>query len=103
MMLRLLGNEVTTAHDGDEAVKVAGLFRPDVIFMDIGLPTISGLEATRRIKEEAWGRGIKIVALTDWGQESDREESRAAGCFGHLVKPVELSALEKVLEDVQPR
>lgn len=103
MMLRLLGNEVTTAHDGREAVKIADAFRPDLILMDIGLPFLSGLEATKRIKEEAWGRDIRIVALTGWGQESDREESRAAGCFGHLVKPVEFSDLQKVLDDIMPK
>lgn len=102
MMLRLLGNDVTTAHDGPEAVTLAERFRPNLILMDIGLPSISGLDATRLIKAEVWGKDIKIVALTGWGQDSDREQSHAAGCFGHLVKPVELSDLEKVLEEVCP-
>jgi PAS domain S-box-containing protein len=99
MMLRLLGNEVTTAHDGLEAVAAAGAFRPDMILMDIGLPRLNGLEAARQIREQPWGRGIRIVALTGWGQESDRELSRKAGCDAHLVKPVELSDLKKLLGD----
>lgn len=100
MMLRLLGNDVATAHDGREAVGAAEQFKPDLILMDIGLPKISGLEATRIIKNQPWGKSIRVVALTGWGQESDREESRMAGCYGHLVKPVAISDLEKVLEDV---
>ena len=97
MMLRLLGNEVTTAHDGLEAVAAAGAFRPDIIIMDIGLPRLDGLNATRQIRGKPWAQGVTIIALTGWGQESDREQSRNAGCDGHLVKPVSLSDLERLL------
>jgi len=100
MMLRLLGNEVTTAHDGLEAVAAAEAFRPDVILMDIGLPRMNGLDATRQIRSHQWGQGIAIVALTGWGQENDREQSRQAGCKGHLVKPVEVATLRSLLEDL---
>ena len=96
-MLRLLGHEVATAHDGLEAVEAAERFRPGVILMDIGMPRLNGLEATRRIRGEAWGRSMTVIALTGWGQEHDRERSRAAGCDGHLVKPVSLPDLEQVL------
>ena len=98
MMLRLLGNEVQMAHDGVEAVEVAEQFRPEVILMDVGMPRLNGLEATRRIRENAWGKDITIIALTGWGQDSDRELSREAGCDGHLVKPVNLSELERRLQ-----
>jgi PAS domain S-box-containing protein len=101
IMLRLLGNEVATAHDGLEAVAAAGAFRPEVILMDIGLPRLNGLDATHQIREQPWGREIKIIALTGWGQENDREQSRKAGCDGHLVKPVDLTDLEKLLEDIR--
>ncbi len=97
MMLRMLGNEVTTAHDGLEAVAAAAAFRPDIILMDIGLPRLNGLDAARQIRKQPWGQGITIVALTGWGQENDRELSRKAGCDAHLVKPVELSALRQLL------
>jgi PAS domain S-box-containing protein len=100
-MLRLLGNEVRTAHDGVAAVEVAGQFRPEVILMDVGMPKLNGLEATRCIRKQAWGRDMTIIALTGWGQENDRERSREAGCDGHLVKPVNLPDLEKLL--VEPR
>lgn len=100
MMLRLLGDEVRTAHDGVEAIEVAEQFRPQVILMDVGMPGLNGLEATRRIRAREWGRPITIIALTGWGQEGDRARSRAAGCDGHLVKPVNLPDLEKALADV---
>jgi CheY-like chemotaxis protein/anti-sigma regulatory factor (Ser/Thr protein kinase) len=100
-MLRLLGHEVRTAHDGLEAVATAEAFRPELILMDIGMPRLSGLDATRNIREQPWGKSITIVALTGWGQEGDRERSQAAGCDGHLVKPVNPSDLEKALSGVR--
>ena len=98
-MLRLLGNEVCTAHDGMEAVAVAEAFRPQIILMDVGMPRLNGLDATRRIREQPWGTEVVILALTGWGQETDRIQSSEAGCNGHLVKPVSLTELEKVLKD----
>ncbi len=96
-MLRLLGNEVRLAHDGIEAVEVAEQFAPQAILMDIGMPKLNGYEATRRIREQPWGKSITIIALTGWGQEMDRAKSKEAGCDGHLVKPVLLADLEKLL------
>ena len=96
-MLMLLGDEVHTARDGLEAVEHSERFRPEVILMDVGMPRLNGLEATRRIRREEWGKAITIIALTGWGQENDRKQSFEAGCDGHLVKPVELGNLEKML------
>ncbi len=97
MMLRLMNNEVRTAHDGVEAVAAAETFRPQVVLMDVGMPRLNGLDATRRIREQPWGHEVAIIALTGWGQEGDKERSREAGCDGHLVKPVSLPDLERVL------
>ena len=72
-------------------------FRPEVILMDVGMPRLNGYEATRRIREQPWGQSIIIIALTGWGQEGDRVQSREAGCDGHLVKPVDIRDLEKLL------
>ena len=83
----------------DAAVEVAGHFRPEVILMDVGMPRLNGLDATRRIRAQPWGKTITIIALTGWGQEGDREDSREAGCDGHLVKPVNLPDLEKLLPE----
>ena len=97
MMLELTGNTVARAHDGLEAVSVAETFRPEIILMDVGMPRLNGLDATKRIRAQAWGAGMTIIALTGWGQEHDRERSREAGCNGHLVKPVDMSDLERLL------
>jgi PAS domain S-box-containing protein len=97
MMLRLTGNDVQTANDGIQAVEQAERFRPEVVLMDIGMPRLNGLEATRRIRQQEWGRDIQVIALTGWGNEGDRERSSEAGCDGHLVKPVDLHDLEKLL------
>ncbi|HJT77645.1 MAG TPA: ATP-binding protein, partial [Gemmataceae bacterium] len=97
MMLQLMGNEVRTAHDGLEAVRAAEVFRPDVVLLDIGLPKLNGYEAARRIRDEAWGRDMVLIAVTGWGQEDDKRRSKEAGFNFHLVKPVEPAALEKLL------
>jgi PAS domain S-box-containing protein len=99
-LLGLRGNEARTACDGAEAVKAAAEFRPDVILMDVGMPHLDGYEATRRIREQPWGRSMTIIALTGWGQQGDRVQSREAGCDGHLVKPVDLAELEKLLAEL---
>ena len=101
MMLQLMGNEVRAAHDGVEAVEIAGQFRPQVVLMDIGMPHLNGYEATRRIREHPWGRQMIVIALTGWGQEVDRARTKEAGCDGHLVKPVDPQDLEKLLIDLQ--
>lgn len=97
MMLRFLGNDVRTAHDGIAAIEVAAEFRPEIILMDVGMPRLNGLDAARRIKSEPWGQPMSIIALTGWGQEDDRQRSADAGCAGHLVKPVDMSQLEQTL------
>ncbi len=96
-VLKLLGNEVRMAHDGVTAVAVAEEFRPEVILMDVGMPRLNGYEATRRIREQLWGRSPTIIALTGWGQEGDRTLSKEAGCDAHLVKPVDIRDLEELL------
>jgi len=102
MMLQLLGNVVRTAHDGLAAVEAAEQLRPDVILMDLGMPRLNGLDATRLIRAQPWGTGVTIIALTGWGQEVDRKQSRLAGCDGHLVKPVSLPDLENLLAELTP-
>jgi PAS domain S-box-containing protein len=97
MMLELAGHEVALAFDGLEAIERAAQFRPEVILMDVGMPRLNGLDATRRIRQEPWGRAATIIALTGWGQEVDREQSREAGCNGHLVKPVAPEELQRML------
>jgi CheY-like chemotaxis protein len=101
MMLKLLGNDVRTSHDGIEAIKTAADFRPQVILMDVGMPRLNGYEATRRIREQSRGQPTIIIAVTGWGQEGDRAQSKAADCDGHLVKPVNLADLQKLLTELE--
>jgi PAS domain S-box-containing protein len=103
LVLRLMNNEVRTAHDGVEALAVAEAFRPEVVLMDVGMPRLNGLEATRLLRAQEWGKAMTVVALTGWGQEGDRQRSRQAGCDGHLVKPVSLDDLEKLLAELHAR
>ncbi|MCY0987134.1 PAS domain S-box protein [Nannocystis sp. ILAH1] len=100
MMLRLLGHKVEVAHDGLAAVAGAESFRPDLILMDMGMPRLNGYDATRQIRQQPWGAAIRIIALTGWGQESDRARSKEAGCDLHMVKPVPLAELKKLLATV---
>jgi PAS domain S-box-containing protein len=100
MALRLLGDEVRTAYDGVAALELAEQFQPEVILMDIGMPRMNGLDATKQLRLRPWGQKILIIALTGWGQEDDRVRSREAGCDGHLVKPVHLPDLEKMLANL---
>jgi CheY-like chemotaxis protein len=96
-MLKLLGHETRSAHDGLEAVAAAIDYRPELILMDIGMPKLDGYETCRRIREEPWGKEIVLVALTGWGQDEDRRRSREAGFDHHFVKPVDSAAIRSIL------
>jgi PAS domain S-box-containing protein len=102
MFLRLCRHDVELAGDGIEAVEVAERFRPEVIFLDIGMPRLDGYGACRRIRAEPWGKEMVIVALTGWAQEEDRRKTREAGFDAHLVKPVEGVRLQELLAELQP-
>jgi PAS domain S-box-containing protein len=99
MMLALAGHDTRTAHDGLEAVELAEAFRPEVVLLDIGLPKLNGYDACRRIREQPWGKDMRIIAVTGWGQPEDRERSRAAGFDRHLVKPVDIAKLQSLLAE----
>jgi len=97
MLLELEGHDVAVAHDGNEAVMKAFNFRPDLVFMDLGMPVMDGFEAARRLRTLPYGERIFMVALTGWGQTGDRERSREAGFDRHYVKPLDAAALTEVL------
>jgi CheY-like chemotaxis protein len=101
VLLELTGYRVERAYDGLQAVEAVERYRPDVVLLDIGMPNLNGYEACRRIREQPWGRDLRIVALTGWGQEKDRERSKAAGFSSHLVKPVDRSDLLRLLAEPQ--
>jgi signal transduction histidine kinase len=97
LLLKMEDHEVCTAADGVEAIERARTFGPQIIFMDLAMPRLDGLEAARRIRRLPNGEHVRIVALTGWGQEADRHRTRAAGMDAHLTKPVSLDALHSVL------
>ena len=103
MLLRLTGNETETAYDGLEALEAAERFRPDVVLLDIGLPKLNGYDVARRMRQESWGHGMTLVALTGWGQAEDRRQSADAGFDYHIVKPVDFNALKKLLGESAAR
>jgi PAS domain S-box-containing protein len=100
-LLELSGHRSFVAHDGLAAVEAAERLRPDVVLLDVGLPKLGGLEACRRIRSHSWGKGLLIVALTGWGQESDRRKTKEAGFDAHLVKPVDYSDLLQLISAPQ--
>jgi PAS domain S-box-containing protein len=103
MLLTMTGNETHTAHDGVAALKAAAELRPEIMLLDIGLPKLNGYEVCRRLRREPWGSAVTVIALTGWGQKEDVRNSIEAGFNGHMVKPVELSALTKLLAEVEAR
>jgi two-component system CheB/CheR fusion protein len=98
MLLEMFGHEVATASDGVKAVEVARSFRPEVMFLDLGLPGRDGYEVARILREEFPKGTLWLVALTGYGQDEDRKRTREAGFDQHLVKPVEPEALEAALQ-----
>ncbi len=97
ILLRTEGHEVFVASDGPTALEAAPDFRPDVVISDIGMPGMDGYELGRRLKALPGMEEVVLVALTGWGQESDRRHSREAGFDQHLAKPVKFDLLTKVL------
>ena len=97
MLLRGAGHEVTVVHDGAAALTVACDVAPEVALLDIGLPVIDGLELARRLRELDACRDTLLIAVTGYGQPSDRQRTRAAGFAHHLVKPVMLKTIEALL------
>ena len=88
-ILRLEGFEVRACYDGAEALRSAREFRPDVAFIDLNMPGMSGTELAARLRSESWAGAITLVALTGMGQKSDMEATRAAGFDAHLTKPAD--------------
>jgi PAS domain S-box-containing protein len=102
-LLRLLGHEVRVAENGPDGLQAAADFGPDVALVDIGLPGMNGYEVARRIREQPQLHGLVLVAQTGWGQDDDRRRSGEAGFDHHLVKPVDLGAIQELLRSLPTR
>jgi CheY-like chemotaxis protein len=98
MLLELDGHETRVAHSGTEALTVVAEFAPRFVFLDIGLPDITGYDVARRLRAMPGLEPMpRLIALTGWGQEEDRARSREAGFVAHLVKPVDPAELGAAL------
>jgi signal transduction histidine kinase/CheY-like chemotaxis protein len=95
--LEVLGHRVATAHDGRRALELARDTVPEVAILDIGMPGMNGYELARAIRNEAWGRGMLLVAATGWGQEEDKAKAAAAGFDVHLTKPFSMDRIEDIV------
>jgi signal transduction histidine kinase/DNA-binding response OmpR family regulator len=103
MMLQLLGQETRQEHDGASALKAAAEYRPEVVFLDIGLPGLSGHEVASRIRRDLGMEDVYLIALSGYGTEEDRRKSFYAGFDSHLVKPLDPAALPGILAAAQRR
>jgi CheY-like chemotaxis protein len=97
ILLGSLGVEAHCAYAGEDARRRLPQLRPDAVVLDIGMPGMDGNEVARAIRAEAHHDGVLLIALTGWGQEGDRERTRASGFDHHLTKPVDLAALQRLL------
>jgi PAS domain S-box-containing protein len=98
LLLELDGHEVRLANDGEQAISAVAVAAPDVVFLDIGMPTLNGYEAARRIRALPSGKAMKLIALTGWGQPGDRERAMEAGFDVHLTKPVDHAKVRELLQ-----
>jgi CheY-like chemotaxis protein len=101
-LLMLGGHLARTAHDGPEALTAAEQFNPDLVLLDIGLPTMSGYDVCRAIRQRLASRPPLMIALTGWGQDDDRRRSAEAGFDRHLVKPVQFNEVAALLDELRP-
>ncbi|MGE3772829.1 MAG: ATP-binding protein, partial [Gammaproteobacteria bacterium] len=90
-------NEVRVANSGQEALRAAAEFRPDIALLDIGMPGMDGFELARRLREQEWGKRVTLVALTGWCQDEDKRRTKSAGFDHHFVKPADHEALQALL------
>jgi CheY-like chemotaxis protein len=98
MLLSFSGHEVRIAHDGTEALDAMRDFRPDVAFLDIGMPGLTGYEVAEAVRAEPWGREVKLIAVTGWGQADDKLRAHTAGFDQHLIKPIDPAEVDRLLD-----
>ncbi len=103
MFVEMSGHDVRVAHSGDAALTMAAEFRPQLMFLDIGLPGRDGYEVARCLRAEPEHAALTLVALTGWGSELDRRRTTAAGFNHHLTKPAEVDDIERIVAEVVAR
>jgi signal transduction histidine kinase len=101
MLVELQGHQTDRAYCGQAALEACGRFRPDVVFLDIGLPDMDGYEVARELRRRE-GDAVRLIALTGWGSDEDRRRSREAGFDHHLTKPADPDDIARLLTQVRP-
>lgn len=97
MLLTIYGHECRIAHSGQEALRVADEFDPQIVVLDISLPDVSGYEVARELRRRWGGRPLHLAAVTGWGQAKDRARAFDAGFDQHLVKPTDAAKLKSII------
>ena len=97
MLLKYLGADAQVVYDGPSALEAIGTYRPALVLLDIGMPGMDGYEVAQRMRANPELRDVLLVAHSGWGQEEDRRRSTEAGFDHHLIKPVEVEALQALL------
>ena len=100
MLLKLKGYKVHTRHSGQGGIEAAESLRPAAILLDLGMPELDGYQTCRLIRQQPWGKDVVVIALTGYGQDEDRQRTKEAGFDEHLIKPVDLAALTRLLEEL---
>ena len=98
LMLQLKGYAVQTCLSGQQALQLAESYHPDVILLDISMPGMDGYETCLRLRQQAWGSTVLVIALTGYGQTEDIRRAYEVGFNGYLIKPLDLAALMNLLE-----
>ena len=98
-LLSLAGHDVAVSYSGQQALELSRDKQPEIMILDIGMPFPNGHEVARRVREQDWGRKTLLVAVTGWGQESDRARTRESGFDHHLTKPIDIDELERLIGD----
>jgi signal transduction histidine kinase len=98
LLLQAMGNEVAAVYGGEEALEKIETFAPDLVFLDLGMPEVDGYETCRRIRAQACGCNVVLVALTGWGEKNYRLRTNEAGFDHHFVKPLDTEKLERLFE-----
>jgi CheY-like chemotaxis protein len=97
LLLQASGHDVRTAHDGPTALEAALDYRPNVVLLDIGLPRMDGYEVAKKLRQQPFLKNVVLVAMTGYGQDSDRQRSQEAGFAHHLVKPADFGKVQQIL------
>jgi CheY-like chemotaxis protein len=97
VLVRIDGHDVRVAYDGPAALAAAEAFEPDVVLLDLGMPGMDGYEVCRRLRRMPELAGVRVIAVTGWGQDSDRRRSAEAGFDHHLVKPADPDVVRRLL------